>query len=231
MRNLARTSSIGSPVQERLGGRCCARFGPIDKCRNKIRTIYSRALSCLVSRTICMCGRAADLKKIQAAFRDMIKPVIRGGLRGLEAHRFTTSETAAFADMLDPCMQATVDRLRYFQRAVHRMPKFFWHLVDATSSRKAWKAWLMEDFEWIKAHHPKGAWPPPDASFADWRVFVNQCADWKTRVKKAAKAAIRFFRRQAEHKKWRLCMRDKCASFGVPFCMQDDSERSVELFQ
>lgn len=61
--------------------------------------------------------RPEDLKKMQHAFRDMVKPLVKPMLAGFEVHAFTVAELAAFCNTLEPAQQITVNRLRYLARA------------------------------------------------------------------------------------------------------------------
>ena len=91
-----------------------------------------------------------DVHRLQAAFREMIKSVVRGPMNGFDAHRFSSAEVAALASMLDPAVQVSGDRLRYLQRAVRHMPELFWQVVEANDSRTAWKALILKDCLWLK---------------------------------------------------------------------------------
>ena len=52
--------------------------------------------------------RDLDMHKLQAAFKEMLKPAIRGPMGGLDAHKFCCAEAAALASMLDPRVKTTM---------------------------------------------------------------------------------------------------------------------------
>ena len=174
--------------------------------------------------------RDLDMHKLQAAFKEMIKPAIRGPMGGLDAHKFSCVEAAALASMLDPATQVRVDRLRYLARAVKYMPVMFWHIVDLNDAPAAWRALMVQDCLWLKKFHPQGDWPDPQATFVDWRMFVAQCGDWATRIRKAAKAALRFEQRQVTYKKWLLRMHEQWQSLGISFRKPKEDEKSDQVY-
>ena len=154
---------------------------------------------------------------LQNAFKDMIAPLVRPYLGGLEAFLFTASELAGFLSILDPCTQARINRLKFLARALQHIPEGIWQLIDATDHEKDWAHACCADCRWLRTHFQKGRWPDDTATFAEWRQFVASTGDRMARVKMGEKVAIRFHERSALAKRWSLSMERNYAEQGLLF--------------
>ena len=179
------------------------------------------------SRFFCHCHvwswlRNEDLRKLQHAFRDMIKPLVKPMLAGHEAHAFKTEELAAFCNMLEPAQQITVNRLRYLARAAKHQPEALWRILQASDHEASWKHTLVQDLQWLKNHYPGGEWPTQGADLLAVCAFAAQDYQWKAKLKKAEHAAIRYALRIAKHKLWTLKMHDAFQIYGLSFSHQGE---------
>lgn len=57
-----------------------------------------------------------------------------------------------------------------------------------------------------------------------------QCDDWATRIRRAAKAALRFEQRQVAHKKWLMRMHDQWHDLGLSFRKHSAEEQSAQVY-
>lgn len=171
--------------------------------------------------------RDEDLRKLQYAFRDLIKPLVKPMLAGHEAHAFKTAELAAFCNMLEPAQQITVNRLRYLARAAKYQPEALWRILQASEHEASWKHTLAQDLQWLKSHYPSGDWPAPEADLIEVCAFAARDHQWKAKVKKAEHAAIRYALRVAKHKLWTLKMHDAFQSYGLSFSHQGEKMQAA----
>lgn len=171
-----------------------------------------------------------DTSKLQHAFRDMIKPLVKAMLAGHDAYAFPTNELAALRGTLEPVQQITVNRLRYFARAIRRQPAALWHILQACAQENSWVQHLRKDFKWLKEHNPKGDWPPQEATLIELCQFVAAESNWKARVKKAMHAAIRFSHRLAKHRLWTMKMHAVFQGYGLSFCHGEASAPQEAAF-
>ena len=185
---------------------------------NKVMLFQSLVMSrMLYNAHVWSWYQESEIQKLQAAFRDMAKSIARPSLMGLGFYQVTVEDLAGLVGILDPARQLRVARLRYTARAVRYLPSFMWRILQETEGEFAWKTHLMADCEWLRRHHPSGVWPTANADFAQWLELIPQCADWRTRIKRAAAASLRASQRNAEHKLWELRMTEEWQDFGLTF--------------
>ena len=145
----------------------------------------------------------ADWIKWQNHMRKPLGLLVKHLLLGTPPTHVDTVDLFGIADILSPCDQAHIARLRYVKRLIQYCPQALWMcLMAAKEAPTSWIAACSASFAWFRQFYHKSFGPEQSDSFFDWLPFVAMDTRWKGRLRAAARACKRHRRAEAEHNLW-----------------------------
>ena len=146
---------------------------------------------------------AADWAKWQNHMRKPMGLMVKHMLMGTPPTHVDTLDLFGIADILAPCDQVHVARLRYFRRLLQYCPTALWTcLVAAKDAQTSWLAACSGSFAWFRQFYHRPFGPSESESVLDWIPYVAMDTRWKGRVRAATRACKRFRQAVAEHHLW-----------------------------
>eukprot|EP00438_Fugacium_kawagutii_P022848 Skav230323 [mRNA] locus=scaffold430:518354:528265:+ [translate_table: standard] len=137
-------------------------------------------------------------------------------LQGEPAFVFDTTVLASLAGLLPVQDQLHAARLRYLKRFLGFCPKVLWQwLFVAADDPHSWLADCRDSFRWL---HKFYKFPLAFSADDDWShcfLAIQVDANWKGRVKAAAKACQRYRSAQAEYAVWLRTFRRTISATGA----------------
>lgn len=155
-----------------------------------------------------------DLDHWNDSFREMISPIVRHQLQGMQAFQFSAAQLCALADMLDLQDQLHVNRLMYLARMLTWAPPVLWTLVIEVDVPQGWWCHLRSSFEWLAKHCPRKVAYSTEDTTLDIVKKIALDQSWCSKIKLAKTAAIAYHKRQAEGVLWCKTMFVKLESLG-----------------
>ena len=145
----------------------------------------------------------ADWTKWQNHLRKPLGLMVKHMLMGTPPTHVDTLDLFGIADIMAPCDQVHLARLRYVSRLLQYCPPALWAcLVAAKDAQTSWLATCSESFAWFRQFYHRPFEPSDSDSVFDWIPYVAIDTRWKGRLRAAARACKRFRQAVAEHHLW-----------------------------
>ena len=152
----------------------------------------------------------SDWSKWQNHMRKPIGLLVKHLLLGTPPMHVDTGDLFGIADIMAPCDQAHIARLRYVKRLLQYCPQALWMcLMAAKDAPTSWIAACSQSFAWFRQFYPRPFGPADSDSLFEWIPFVAIDQRWKGRLRAAARACKRHRRAVAEHNIWQKKF-DRC---------------------
>ena len=124
-------------------------------------------------------------------------------LLGTAPTHVDTVDLFGIAEIMAPCDQMHLARLRYIKRLLQYCPAALWTcLFAAKDSQHSWIRACSQSLAWFRQFYPRPFGPEDSDSLFHWIPFVAMDMKWKGRLRAAAKACKRHRRAEAEHHLW-----------------------------
>ena len=145
----------------------------------------------------------ADWLKWQNHMRKPMGLMVKHLLLGTPPTRVDTVDLFGIAEVLAPCDQVHLARLRYVKRLLQYCPTALWMCLFAVKDMNdSWIDACSKSFAWFRQFYPRPFGPCDSDSLFQWIPFVAMDTRWKGRLRAATRACRRHRRAVAEYNPW-----------------------------
>ncbi len=166
----------------------------------------------------------SEISKWNDVVREMIYPLVRNQLDGNPSFVFQAAELCGLAGALDLHNQLHANRLKYLVRMIDRAPKVLWQFILHNNADQAWGEQLGKSFKWLCEFCPGKVPYQHGETVQDLIAKAAVDQQLRARVKKAEKAAVRYYQRRAEGHAWAKSFENKNKMQRIGCALPADSE-------